>query len=104
MTCFAAVLGLVIILLCMLLLFIAETERCCQHDSLEAESGHRLLASESSNSYYQDDPPLEDTGCCPEFGSRRYGGLGEIEPYVSHHFVSDAIPLCIVHYCGVWKR
>jgi hypothetical protein len=89
LSCFAAVLGLVIILLCMLLLFIAEAKRCCQYDSLEAEaiheteSGHRLLASESSNSDHHDDPPLEDSSCCPEFGTRRYGGLGEIEPFTS---------------------
>jgi hypothetical protein len=88
LSCFAAVLGLVIILLCMLLLFIAEAKRCCQNDFeveeiQEAESGHRLLASESSNSDHHDDPPLEDIGCCPTFGSRRYGGLGDIEPFTS---------------------
>ncbi len=40
LSCVAAVLGLVIILLCMLLMFIAEAKRCCQYDSLEAEEIH----------------------------------------------------------------
>jgi len=107
-SCSAAVFGLMIILLCMLLLFIAETKRCCQDKSdvvegiHEAEVGHRLLAPESSNNDYLDDPPLEVIACCPEFGTRKYGGLDEIEP-ITHCVVSNAISFCVVHRCVIWK-
>ena len=82
-SCSAAVFGLMIVLLCMLLLFIAENNRCCEGNNLAAEEIHRgrLLASEPSNNV--DDPQLEDIECCPAFGTRRYGGLGNIEPLTS---------------------
>ena len=90
--CSAALFGLMIILICMLLLLIAETKRCCQDGSFVAEeineeeiyeAGHRFLVSESSNSDHHDDQSLEDIDCCPEFGNRWYGGLGEIEPWTA---------------------
>ncbi|CAJ1963582.1 unnamed protein product [Cylindrotheca closterium] len=45
---------------CLAILFLAEAERCC--DSSEFEG---------------------DVGCCPFWGSRTYGGLGDIEPFTS---------------------
>ena len=85
-SCAAAVFGLMIILLCMLLLFMAESNRCCHGSNYAVEEIHqadvgRLLASEPSNN--DDDPQLEEIECCPAFGTRRYGGLGNIEPFTS---------------------
>ena len=86
-SCSAAVFGLMISLMCMLLLFMAENNRCCKGNNYAAEEIHqaevgRLLASEPSNND-DDDPQPEDTECCPAFGTRRYGGIGNIEPFTS---------------------
>jgi len=45
---------------CLAILLLAETQRCC--DSYDFE---------------------EDVECCPFWGSRTYGGLGDIEPFTS---------------------
>jgi len=74
--CSAAVFGLLINIMCLLLLLIAEMKRCCpDNDNVLT----RMLASVASKGY--DDPSAEDIECCPKFGERRYGGLGNIEPF-----------------------
>ncbi|KAL7553150.1 hypothetical protein ACHAWF_016399 [Thalassiosira exigua] len=75
-SCAAAVWGIVINIVCLSLLVVAEIKRCCPYnDNVFA----RLLGPSPSESYY-DDPAAEEVECCPDFGSRRYGGLGNIEP------------------------
>ena len=62
---------------CLTLLFVAESKRCCN----ETE-GSRLLAAEDEKlSFYGSEYPAPCS--CPRFGSRTYGGLGNIEPFVS---------------------
>lgn len=105
--CSAAVFGLVIVIMCMTLLFVAESKRCCKDAGLEMSNAeaeddyHRLLAAKSSDdpcehrllgpaSTYTDDLPCnsssytyhDDIICtCPRIGARKYGGLGDIEPW-----------------------
>jgi hypothetical protein len=45
---------------CLAILFLAEAQRCCDSDEL-----------------------VSDADCCPFWGSRTYGGLGDIEPFTS---------------------
>jgi hypothetical protein len=45
---------------CLAILFLAEAQRCCDSDELGS-----------------------DADCCPFWGSRTYGGLGDIEPFTS---------------------
>ncbi|GAX10661.1 hypothetical protein FisN_14Lh170 [Fistulifera solaris] len=62
----AAALDILLVLTCMMMFIMAEIARCC--DS---------LGNDSSTG-------IDDTSCnCAAFGARLYGGLGNIEPYVS---------------------
>ena len=105
--CSAAVFGLVIVIMCMTLLFVAESKRCCKDAVFEGSSAkaeddyHRLLAAKSSDdpcehrllgpaSTSTDDLPCDSSSytyhddiiCnCPGIGARKYGGLGDIEPW-----------------------
>ena len=69
----AAVLGLTINLVCLILLLVSERERCCPDDK---NALSRLLTTDPLEEY--GDP--EDVECCPKFGQRKYGGLGMFEP------------------------
>ncbi len=106
----AAVIDLFLSTACLTLLFVAESQRCCE-DETYYEDGfirrfYRLLAGESypnaSDSYanetkgayeaydaygaatktnvYDDDVFKQ---CCPFWGFRTFGGLGNIEPFTS---------------------
>lgn len=105
--CSAAVFGLVIVIMCMTLLFVAESKRCCKDAVFEGSSAkaeddyHRLLAAKISDdpcehrllgpaSTSTDDLPCDSSSytyhddiiCnCPGIGARKYGGLGDIEPW-----------------------
>ena len=54
--------------MCLVLLMVAESQRCCNNHE-------RLLAAED----YSKTP----VACCPEWGTRAYGGFGNIEPFTS---------------------
>jgi len=58
---------------CLLLLIIAEMERCCDDGS------SRLLGEGSYSIEFELYPTAICS--CPEFGKRTYGGLGKIEPF-----------------------
>jgi len=76
--------GLDVILttVCLIVLFVAEAERCCHPISDDPES--RVLADETVDKYGEENSSREPPACsCPAFGSRLYGGLGTIEPYTS---------------------
>jgi len=96
--CSAATFGLMVNIMCLLLLLIAEMKRCCMDDDnavaentiKDEKYEHRLLAqdpskdtygSAPSKGYYSYDPSDTVIECCPEFGTRMYGGLGKIEPF-----------------------
>jgi len=78
LSCSAATFGLLINVMCLLLLLIAEMKRCCPDNKEDVY--WRLLASAPSKSKDYD-PAAEYVECCPQFGERRYGGLGKIEPF-----------------------
>lgn len=76
--------------LCMVLLCIAEFNRCCHGDevdsysyNLDGQEYHRFLAGEKDESYSTacEDSTLLCT--CPPYGERVEGGIGQIEPFVS---------------------
>jgi hypothetical protein len=79
----SSVLGIVGIVCCLVLLMVSETMRCC----LTNESNHvwRLLASESPpeeyGGYNASDGLITKECSCDAFGTRTYGGLGNIEPF-----------------------
>jgi len=76
-SCCAAILGILINVMCLSLLLISETKRCCpDNDNVFI----RLLAGSAPSAGY-DDPADEYIECCPAFGERKYGGLGKIEPF-----------------------
>ena len=77
-SCSAAVFGVLINVMCLSLLLIAESKRCCPEND---EVYTRLLGPDSSSIGYYDDPSAEEIECCPKFGERKYGGLGNIEPF-----------------------
>jgi len=55
----AALSGLALTIGCLIVLLVAESQRCCSTDD------------------------YLDVNCCTEFGGRTYGGLGSIEPFTS---------------------
>lgn len=70
---------LLITVTCLVLLFAAEWRRCCTEDAEGDVVGSRSLAGEGEK-----EEVLQPAPCsCPRFGTRTYGGLGNIEPYVS---------------------
>ena len=85
--------GFLINLLCLLLLLIAESQRCCYPSSTVGQAyedgklygenvrglGEAYGATTSGESYY----PVDETAkcTCKDFGYRWYGGLGNIEPF-----------------------
>jgi hypothetical protein len=74
----AAVLGLTINLVCLILLLVSEMERCCPDDK---NTVSRLLTTDPSEEYGV--PKDAYSECCPRFGQRKYGGLGKIEPFTA---------------------
>jgi hypothetical protein len=75
----SAFMGLCNVVTCCALLMTSEMKRCCHED----ESGEviRLLAADSSYTYYVSDGSSVAECTCSAFGSRLYGGLGIIEPF-----------------------
>jgi hypothetical protein len=70
----AASLDCVLVSVCIIVFTVAEVQRCCYPDG----GSGRKLAGETI-AYYHDPAPCD----CPFFGSRHYGGLGKVEPYIS---------------------
>ena len=77
--CSAAVVGFCVSLLCLLLLLIAEMKRCCPEHNNNVFARFLGPSEPEKEDYY--DPSNEEVLCCPKFGSRRFGGLGNIEPF-----------------------
>ena len=75
----AALIDFIISSVCLVVLFIAEINRCCDSDD-NLSSTEKL-----SRSSLNDPGPVPCS--CPQFGTREYGGLGTIEPYVSLIFL-----------------
>jgi hypothetical protein len=72
----AAVIDLLLTGTVMILLFVAEAQRCCKDDA--NSSGTRMLADKIGLDY-----EFEDECTCGRWGSRMYSGLGIIEPFIS---------------------
>jgi len=83
--------GFIINVICLILLLIAESQRCCYPNSTggqvyEDGQSRNLGALEetygTTDSYESYYPPDETDDCtCMKFGFRFYGGLGNIEPF-----------------------
>ena len=77
-----AVVDLIIISVCLTVLTVAESKRCCSDSGSyettknQDDGHHRILAGEEK--YAEISIP-----CCPRWGSRAYGGFGNIEPFTS---------------------
>jgi hypothetical protein len=82
--------GFLINVTCLLLLIIAESQRCCYPDPTDGKQYEELIralgpsrvtdATTDQSDLYN--PLLTPETCnCPEFGRRLYGGLGKIEPF-----------------------
>jgi len=92
----AGILDLVLSAGCLAVFFAAEVQRCCT----PVNGSNRVLA------YFN-----EPSACtCPMFGTRQYGGLGNIEPYTSlialrvlRFWVAKKIVL-FLDSRGVWKK
>jgi hypothetical protein len=67
--CFAATIGLSINLMCLVLLVVAETKRCCSETGV------------AENYFFSEYAAIEE--CCPKFGRRLFNGLGIIEPFTA---------------------
>jgi len=62
------------------LLFWAETERCCSCGDTKCHcSNSRLLGSSTQDNETKN--CVDNPECCPKFGSRLCGGVGNIEPF-----------------------
>ncbi|KAL3908011.1 MAG: hypothetical protein SGILL_008646, partial [Bacillariaceae sp.] len=72
----AAVMDLVLTGTVMILLLVAEAQRCCTDES--GASSVRMLADKIGQDY-----EFEDVCTCGRWGSREYTGLGIIEPFCS---------------------
>jgi hypothetical protein len=83
----AATLDLVISCACFVILFVAESKRCCSHGTVV-----RSLASTEGGTAH-----ATTANCCPSFGRRTYGGLGNIEPFTS------LITVRVVRFIVAWK-
>lgn len=86
----SAAIDAVITTTCWIVFWVAETQRCCDDSTLTDEYSRvlldRSLGTESTqekgyDTYYDDEGPAPCS--CTTFGSRLYGGLGTLEPYVS---------------------
>ena len=75
----AALIDFVISSVCLIVLFVAEANRCCESEANPAS------AEQLNRSDFNDPGPIPCS--CPQFGTRKYGGLGTIEPYVSLVFL-----------------
>jgi len=67
----AAIVDIVLCSVCLILFCVAESQRCCYSSDSKADFG--------GVDYKYGPAPC----ACPPFGSRLYGGLGNIEPFVS---------------------
>lgn len=76
----ASVFGLVVSVTCLVLLLVAERERCCPLANDNIFARYLAAASKPEDGIDPADEPVE---CCPQFGERKYGGLGTIEPFTS---------------------
>ncbi len=83
----AATLDLVISCACFVILFVAESKRCCSHGTVV-----RSLASTEGGTAH-----ATTANCCPSFGRRTYGGLGNIEPFTS------LITVRVIRFIVAWK-
>ena len=67
----AAVSDIILSIICLSMLLWAETKRCCETDP------SRSLADAEVEVEFE----IDTANCCPKFGSRTYGGLGNIEVF-----------------------
>lgn len=79
--CAASVFGFCINVICFFLLLFAEAKRCCEDNNPNTDLFTRLLGPGMSKE--SDGPVVYYTSCCPRFGTRMYGGLGQIEPWTA---------------------
>lgn len=73
----SAVLDTILCSACLILLMLAESQRCCP------DADHRFLADDPTEGDYETCESTYYKNCCPSYGSRTYGGLGNIEPFTA---------------------
>ena len=92
----AAVLDIVLTLTCFTVFMVAETQRCCD------PNGESSSVGDASQHNVEDGYSYPVPCSCPAFGSRLYGGLGTLEPYVTliglrvfRHWAADCLVGCL---------
>jgi hypothetical protein len=76
----SAIIGICSVVTCLTLFVIAERERCCL--LYESNEGRILAPKQRTTDEAYTDSPTVYTDCsCSSFGSRTYGGLGQVEPF-----------------------
>lgn len=78
----AAIVDCVIVATCLVVLCVAEAQRCCTPSGNQS-SDRRWLEEENSPVAEPELIPEPHPCSCPTFGYRLYGGLGTIEPFTS---------------------
>lgn len=74
----AAILDLALCACCLTCLIIGEVRRCCRISTSLVDEDYKVVRSTDRQYLYE-----QPTCSCPAFGSRLYGGLGNIEPFMS---------------------
>ena len=79
----AAMFGILINVMCLLLLLFSEMGRCCTAYDGDDESRRFLAAEYDSGGYDYECTDKTEACSCSDFGARTYGGLGWIEPFTA---------------------
>lgn len=79
----AAMFGILINAMCLLLLLFSEMGRCCTAYDGDDESRRFLAAEYDSGGYDYECTDKTEACSCSDFGARTYGGLGWIEPFTA---------------------
>ena len=84
LVCVSALLDIVLVACCVTILVMAEVNRCCNDDSYLDGNKPRFLAAaaDDTDDAYKIKKPIV-IECCPTFGSRLYGGVGNLEPFTA---------------------
>jgi len=78
----SAIIDVAIVSLCLVVFWVAESQRCCEEsESSDHRLNRRLAGDDGFGDKYANYGPAPCD--CPIFGSRLYGGLGKVEPFTS---------------------
>lgn len=75
----SSLLDIVLSSTCLILLMVAESQRCCEDAEHRFLAGEPVVDAESELSCEEE----YANNCCPSYGRRTHGGLGNIEPFTA---------------------